>query len=483
MKIQFKLTIAAIFCCGCFASAITGQTPGDNSKQKNDDIIKIVGIRNESTWRGKIAANGLVEIVGIQGDIQTEATSGNEVEVVAVKEGNNREFDQVQMRVEESAGGVKICAAFPLLREKGKSQCLSDLKFNSMSFDDNRALHLGYKNGETLSFRLADVRLQIRIRVPAGVQVFARTLRGNIVAKGITAKLQAVNTNGNITASLATTEFSGPIDLVSVNGSVILTVPDKINAHVQLGSMNGEIVTEFPVTVPGGYSGDNLEGTVGRGGQKINLGTLNGNVELLRDRDPSNFVSKVIPGTKPNESIWRGKIPADGLLEIVGISGDIYAEVTSGDEVEVVAIREGSKEEIDKVRTLVIETQDGVKFCSAFPLLEQERSECLADEKWSGLASESRDGDQKVYVRYESGKKQNFRVTGIRVQYKVRIPAEMQFNAQVRLEAPSGTIATDFPLIVLGRLPARTLVGTIGQGGLKVTLRTLFGNVELRRPK
>jgi Putative adhesin len=468
MKIQFCLGIAAIIFCCCSGLEIAGQTPATNDK--------------EETWRGKIAPNGVVEIAGIVGDIHTETTSGNEVEVVAVKQGKTSEFDRVHMRVEPSAGGVKICGAFPILNSEGESQCLSSIKFNSINFADNRELHLRSNNGDAQSFRLVDVSLQLRVRVPAGTQLVARTLKGNIEAKGISAKLHAIATNGSITASLGAADFSGPVDLKSLNGSVSLTVPGEINAQVHLDTMNGEIATDLPITVSGGFRGNSLEGAIGRGGQRISLSTLNGNVEIRRTRTPSNPVAKVIPETKRNEFAWRGRVPPGGLVEIIGISGDIHTEVSTGDEVEVIAIKEGAQDEIDQVQIRVEESANGVKVCAAFPLLEgQGRSECLAGERLNSISIHSEGGHQKIYLRNESGKKQNFRVADTRVQFKVRIPAGTQFNAQVRLEAWSGEVATDFPLIVVGRLPSKSLVGTIGQGGQKVTLRTIFGNVELRR--
>jgi DUF4097 and DUF4098 domain-containing protein YvlB len=482
MKIRFSLVVATLLICCYSGIEVAGQTPGDESKQKSAAKIEVVGIQSELTWRGKIPSDGMVEIVGISGDIKIETTSGNEVEVIAAKQGNKNDFDRVQLRVEESAGGVKICAAFPILKSDGEPQCISSKKFNSINFKDNQELHLGYNDGFAQSFRLADVRLHFRIRVPAGTQLVARTLKGNIEAQGISAKLQAVATNGSVTAGLGATDFSGPVNLKSLNGSVILTVPDEINAQVYLDTMNGEIATDLPIAVSGGFRGNYLEGAIGRGGQRLSLSTLNGNVEIRRAHDSSRSVSKVIPETKRNEFSWRGKVPPDGLVEITGISGDIRSEISTGDEVEVIAIREGDKDEIDKVQIRVEESANGVRVCAAFPLLEgQGQSECLAGERLKNIAIYSNDGDQKLYLGYESGKKQNFRVTGSRVQFKVRIPAGTQFNAQVRLEAPNGEIATDFPLVVMGRIRSRSLVGTIGQGGQKVTLRTLLGNVELRR--
>jgi putative adhesin len=474
MKIRFSLVVVALLICSYASFEVAGQTPGNDSKQKS-----------ESTWRGKIAANGLVEISGILGDISVETTSDNEVEVLAVKEGNTREFAKVQLRVEELAGGAKVCAAFPLLDNEDKSQCVARAKFDGIHFENNRELRLSSNEGETQSFRLVNVQLQMRVRVPAGTRIVARTLRGNIEAKGISAKLQAVATNGGVTASLGARGFSDPVDLHSTNGSIRLTVPDDTNAQVFLDTLNGELATELPIIVSSGFRGNHLEGAIGRGGQRISLSTLNGDVEIRRIRSPANPVTKTIPETKRNEFAWRGRVPPDGFVEIIGISGDIDTEVSSGDEVEVIAVKEGAQDETDRVQISVEESANGVKVCAAFPILEgQGKPECLADERWKNMSlTQSGDSDRKLSLRYENGKKQSFRVGDIRVQFKVRIPARTQFNAQVRLEAWSGEIATDFPLTVLGRLPSKSLIGTIGQGGQKITLRTFFGNVELRRAR
>jgi len=66
------------------------------------------------------------------------------------------------------------------------------------------------------------------------------------------------------------------------------------------------------------------------------------------------------------------------------------------------------------------------------------------------------------------------------VQFKVRIPAGKSFGAQVQFET-TDEIATDFPITVMGRFYENSLEGAIGQGGLKLTLRTVLGNIALRR--
>jgi len=175
---------------------------------------------------------------------------------------------------------------------------------------------------------------------------------------------------------------------------------------------------------------------------------------------------------------WRGKVDAGGAVEIVGISGDIQAEVYEGEEVEVVALKQGNKNGFDQVQIRVEESAGRVRICAAYPLLdEQGRSECLAGGKRREVANF---GGREIHVRTDKGNKQSFRLEGVSVQFKVRIPAGKSFGAQVQFET-TDEIATDFPITVLGRFYENSLEGAIGQGGLKLTLHTILGNIALRR--
>jgi hypothetical protein len=193
---------------------------------------------------------------------------------------------------------------------------------------------------------------------------------------------------------------------------------------------------------------------------------------------PGNERNAKSPTPSSADFTWRGKVEAGGTLEIIGVSGDIQAEVYEGDEVEVVAIKQGNKNGFDQVQIRVEESAGRVRICAAYPLLnEQGRSECMAGKKRRDVATID---DREVYVRSEEGEKQSFRLEGVRVQFRVRIPSRKSFGAQVRLETRD-VIATDFPITALGRFSGNGLEGVIGQGGLKLTLHTIFGNVELRR--
>lgn len=65
----------------------------------------------EFHWSGKLAADKLVEIKNVNGDIEAESAAGDEIQVTAEKSGPNA--DQVKIEVVPSSEGVTICTIYP----------------------------------------------------------------------------------------------------------------------------------------------------------------------------------------------------------------------------------------------------------------------------------------------------------------------------------------------------------------------------------
>jgi DUF4097 and DUF4098 domain-containing protein YvlB len=59
------------------------------------------------------------------------------------------------------------------------------------------------------------------------------------------------------------------------------------------------------------------------------------------------------------------------------------------------------------------------------------------------------------------------------------LPASLA--TEVRASTVNGDIQSDFPLTVTGRLGPRRVTGTIGAGGRELALRTVNGNIKLRK--
>ena len=71
----------------------------------------------------------------------------------------------------------------------------------------------------------------------------------------------------------------GDTRFTTTNGGVTLTVPRDYSAALEIGTVNGGLRSDLPVTLPGGR-GRSIRTTLGSGGPLIKVQTVNGGVRL-----------------------------------------------------------------------------------------------------------------------------------------------------------------------------------------------------------
>ena len=230
-------------------------------------------------WDGRVAPGQTLEIKGINGDVEAGPASGDRAEVTAVKRGRRSDPSLVQIKVVEHSGGVTICAMYPS-REGRPNECLP-----------GEAGHLGANDN--------DVTVRFTVRVPAGVRFAGRTVNGEIAAEGLSGDVQAATVNGgvrlstageaeaetvngSITAAIGQPSGSEALTFKTVNGSIAVELPAGANADLQAATVNGDISTDFPLTGPTRITKRSLSGTIGSGGRRLALDTVNGSIRVRR---------------------------------------------------------------------------------------------------------------------------------------------------------------------------------------------------------
>jgi len=233
---------------------------------------------DEFRWQGKVAPGAAIEIKGTNGGIVATGTSDGDALVTAVKKGKKSDPAEVKIEVVEHAGGVTICALYP--SEGAPNECKPG-------------------TGGRMRVRDNDVSVKFQVKVPAGVRFVGRTVNGSVSASGIAADAEAwtVNggveldttgtaraetVNGGISAHLGRADWEGTLALKTVNGAIELVLPEGLSADVKAETVNGDIQTDFPITVKGRFGRRRLEGTIGSGGRLLELETVNGGIELKR---------------------------------------------------------------------------------------------------------------------------------------------------------------------------------------------------------
>jgi DUF4097 and DUF4098 domain-containing protein YvlB len=141
--------------------------------------------------------------------------------------------------------------------------------------------------------------VSVRVQVPEGTAIEARTTNGSITVASTSAPVQARTTNGSIrlsdlvgrvdarstngTIHAAFRQGSAPLEgvqLRTTNGAIRLQLPDQASAQLHLSTTNGSINTELPIQVQGRVSRRSLTGTLGSGGPEVRAATTNGSIHI-----------------------------------------------------------------------------------------------------------------------------------------------------------------------------------------------------------
>jgi hypothetical protein len=232
-------------------------------------------------WSGELAAGKTIVVRGINGDVEASPASGRTVEVVARKRGDDDDPRAVEIEVIEETDGIEVCAIYPGKRGARNSTC-------------------GHGDDDHDEWEDNDVVVDFMISVPAGVAFDGSTVNGGIAVSGLSADVE-VNTvnggievastgtveaktvNGSIDASTGAANWSGTLEFKTVNGSIHLSLPAGAAAAVSAQTLNGDFSSDFPLTVEAGEWGPKkVSGSIGSGGGRLDLETVNGEIEIRK---------------------------------------------------------------------------------------------------------------------------------------------------------------------------------------------------------
>ena len=241
-------------------------------------VSRTAAAQNEFHWTGKIAPGKAIEIKGVNGDVRAVAGSGD-VEVTAVKHARRSDPDDVKIQVVQHEDGVTICAVYP---SDGRRENTCDAGDGGhMNVHDN------------------DVVVDFTVRVPAGVRFVGRTVNGEVGAANLASDVdantvngsiristsgyaEAQTVNGSIDVSLGRGGWSDALEFRTVNGAITLDLPANLSTEVRANTVNGDIQTDFPIMVTGRLGPRSLRGTIGSGGRRLALETVNGSIRLRK---------------------------------------------------------------------------------------------------------------------------------------------------------------------------------------------------------
>ena len=215
-----------------------------------------------------LTKGGSFVLENVNGSVHVDGWDRDEVEVSAVKTGTSeaRDVQQVKIEVDHSTPG-------------------------------QIAVHTRYPKGEG-----AEVAVEYHVHVPYRVLLGSvGTVNGSVIVRGVEGggELRSVNgdvevsnssgrfsektTNGDIRLELRELMAGGPMNLETVNGSVLLGLPAGARADLKVLSMNGDVYSELARPRGAGtVAPHSFKTKLGTGGGEISVRTVNGGIRLLQ---------------------------------------------------------------------------------------------------------------------------------------------------------------------------------------------------------
>ncbi len=235
-----------------------------------------------------------------------------------------------------------------------------------------------------------------------------------------------------------------------------------------------------------------------------------------------------------NDFQWRGALDRGQTIEIRGVNGSVQAVPSDDGSVHVTADRNARRDDPMSVRIEVVEHADGVTICAVYPTPPNARreNECRpgggqnnvhrndvkvdftvrvpAGIRFSGhtvngqLSADGLEADVKAStVNGDVG----IQTTGFAeastvngsitcslgssdftddlefetVNGSITIEIPEGLNAEFRASTVNGSIDSDFPILVMGKVTRRSLRGRIGDGGPELRLSTVNGSIRIQR--
>ena len=229
----------------------------------NDRLVGNCEIREQT-----LAPSGTIAIDGRQnGGVSVKGWDQNQILVRArVQTGapTAAEAQALGQQVRIETSGTKIFASGP----EGRQNYHWDVSYEV--FVPRRAdLSLETHNG---GIAIADVNGRIEFSA----------VNGGVVLKRVGGAVKGSTTNGGLVVELSGDRWDGEtLDVSTTNGGVIMSVPENYSAHVETGTVNGSVNTDFPVTVQGRIT-KQLALNLGSGGATVRAMTTNGGVHLKK---------------------------------------------------------------------------------------------------------------------------------------------------------------------------------------------------------
>ena len=175
------------------------------------------------------------------------------------------------------ADGIAICAVWA--RGGGRCGPGEDYRASSPRHNDV-AVDFTVRLPKWVGLGASTVNGAVHVANATGPLVVA-SINGEVDAETAAGPVRATSVNGSVRARMRAFGDTGEVALSTVNGSATAELPARLDAEVDASTVNGSIETDYPLVVTGKVA-KHLQGTLGAGGRKVRITTVNGGITLRK---------------------------------------------------------------------------------------------------------------------------------------------------------------------------------------------------------
>lgn len=245
-------------------------------------VVATPGASQESDfrWSEAMPAGSVLEVRAIRGDVHATVAEGSTAIVTARKRGSAGDFDRVQVHVERDRDGVVLCVT-----HEGR-----------MDPDDPCDWDGDDRGGDG-----PRVSVDFEILVPAGIELVAGTVVGDVDVEDLRSDVSASSVSGDVSVTTSEVAHASSVSgelyvrmggthwddlhFSTVSGDIELHLPPDIGADLRFRSVSGDLRTDFDAELDydrGRFVGSRVRGTIGGGGRRLSFNTVSGDVRIYR---------------------------------------------------------------------------------------------------------------------------------------------------------------------------------------------------------
>ena len=176
-------------------------------------------------WEKALAAGSRVSIHNINGDVTVAPSTSGKVEVVGVKHGGRRDYEDLTIDVIETSNGITVCAS----NKRVDMEC------------DERGLRVHDHWGDR---DWNDASIDIQVKLPKNLEVDAHSVSGDVSVTGAegnvrggsvsgevrmerlrASSIKASSVSGDVSVGVDALTGNGPLSFTSASGSVTAELP------------------------------------------------------------------------------------------------------------------------------------------------------------------------------------------------------------------------------------------------------------------